>query len=208
MLNVIFKIVMAVFFTACLYSCAKLPVQSVQLMQQIKDEGQRMHKLNMAYVNMVFEKNNAEIDSFMNKEYIPGFISSMKKSIDENDTKIDMNKQWPQIFPKIVPVVNSVRDSLRMALAENRNKIIVKLQEDYEFYRQACDAQIALLSSATKLNNTTRQIFNTLLTKVSGNKTDLSQLEKKLDGFLQQGESISQKILFLNQAVQSITGNQ
>ncbi len=206
--NVFFKTIIAVLFIVCLNSCAKLPVQSVQLMQQIKDEGQRMHKLNMAYVNMVFEKNNAEIDSFMNKEYIPSMISSMKKSFDENDTKIDMNKQWPQIFPKIVPVVNGVRDSLRMALAENRAKIISKLNEDYEFYRQACDAEIGLLSSATKLNNTTRQIFNTLLTKVSGNKTDLTSLEKKLDGFLQQGESIAQKILFLNQAVQSITGNQ
>ncbi len=206
--NVFFKTIIAVLFIVCLNSCAKLPVQSVQLMQQIKDEGQRMHKLNMAYVNMVFEKNNAEIDSFMNKEYIPSMISSIKKSFDENDTKIDMNKQWPQIFPKIVPVVYGVRDSLRMALAENRAKIISKLNEDYEFYRQACDAEIGLLSSATKLNNTTRQIFNTLLTKVSGNKTDLTSLEKKLDGFLQQGESIAQKILFLNQAVQSITGNQ
>ena len=206
--NVIFKTIIAGLFMACLNSCAKLPVQSVQLMQQIKDEGQRMHKLNSAYVNMVFEKNNGEIDSFMTKEYIPEMISNMKKSFDENDTKIDMNKQWPQIFPKIVPVVNSVRDSLRMALTENRNKIISKLTEEYEFYRQACDAQIALLSSATKLNNNTRQIFNTLVTKASGNKTDLTELEKKLDGFLKQGESISQKILFLNQAVQSITGNQ
>jgi hypothetical protein len=205
--NIFYKIIIGVLFMACLNSCAKLPVQSVQLMQQIKDEGHRMHQLNNAYVNMVFEKNTADVDSFMNKEYIPSMISSMKKSFDENDTKIDMNKQWPQIFPKIVPVVNGVRDSLRTALAENRNKIISKLNEDYEFYRQACDAQIALLSSATKLNNNTRQIFNTLVTKVSGNKADLTQLEKKLDGFLQKGESISQKILFLNQAVQSIAGN-
>jgi hypothetical protein len=206
-MNIFFKIFSSAYIL-CMLSCAKLPVQSVNLMQQIKDEGQRMHKLNIAYVNMVFEKNNAEIDSFMNKEYIPSMISSMKKSFDENDTKIDMNKQWPQIFPKIVPVVNGIRDSLRTALEENRGKIISKLKEDYEFYRQACDAQIGLLSSATKLNNNTRQIFNTLVTKASGNKTDLNMLEKKLDGFLQQGESIAQKILFLNQAVQSITGNQ
>jgi hypothetical protein len=205
--NIFYKIIIGVLFMACLNSCAKLPVQSVSLMQQIKDEGQRMHKINIAYINMLFENKNAEVDSFMNKEYIPEFISRIKQGMDANDTKIDMNKQWPQIFPKIVPVVNGVRDSLRTALAENRNKIISKLNEDYEFYRQACDAQIALLSSATKLNNNTRQIFNTLVTKVSGNKADLTQLEKKLDGFLQKGESISQKILFLNQAVQSIAGN-
>jgi hypothetical protein len=63
-------------------SCTKLPVQSVNLMQQIKDEGQRIHKLNMAYVNLLFEHKNAEVDSFMKKEYIPEFIANIKKGVD------------------------------------------------------------------------------------------------------------------------------
>ena len=196
------------FIILLLVSCARLPVQSVNLMQQIKDEGQRMHKLNIAYVNLLFENKNAEVDSFIKKEYTPEFIAKIKKGIDENDTKIDMNKQWPEILPKIIPLINGVRDSLRTALLSNKGKIIAKLNEDYEFYKQACDAQIALLSSATKLNATTKQIFNSIAGKVTGNKTDLGMLEQKLDGFLKKGESISQKILFLNEAVQTITGNQ
>jgi hypothetical protein len=187
-------------------SCAKLPVQSVNLMQQIKDEGQRMHKLNVAYVNLVFENKNAAVDSFMKNEYIPEFIGNIKKGVDANG--IDMNEQWPEVFPKIVPLVNAVRDSLRTALISNKQKIVSKLNEDFEFYKQACDAQIGLLSSATKLNNTSKQIFNTLAGKITGNKVDLSMLEQKLDGFLKGGESIAQKILFLNDAVQTITGNQ
>lgn len=189
-------------------SCAKLPVSSVSLMQDIKAEGQRMHKLNIAYVNMVFESKNAEVDSFMKKEYIPELLANIKKGFDNNDTRIDMNEQWPEIFPQIVPIVNGVRDSLRTALLTNKEKLIGKLTTDYNFYEQACNAQIGLLSSATKLNNTTRQIFNSLAGKITGNKADLSTLEKKLDGFLQKGESISQKILFINEAVQTITGNQ
>jgi hypothetical protein len=189
-------------------SCAKLPVSSVSLMQDIKAEGQRMHKLNIAYVSMVFESKNAEVDSFMKKEYIPELLANIKKGFDNNDTRIDMNEQWPEVFPQIVPIVNGVRDSLRTALLNNKEKLINKLTTDYNFYEQACNAQIGLLSSATKLNNTTRQIFNSLAGKITGNKADLSTLEKKLDGFLQKGESISQKILFINEAVQTITGNQ
>ncbi len=191
-----------------LVSCAKLPVQSVSLMQQIKDEGQRMHKLNVAYINLLFENKNAEVDSFMDKEYIPEYISNIKRLMDENDNRIDMNENWQEIFPKIIPVVNAVRDSLRTALLNNKNKIITKLNEDYDLYKQACDAQIALLSSATKINNTTRQIINSIAGKITGNKTDLSMLEQRLEGFLQKGETIAQKILGINDAVQSFTGNQ
>ena len=192
----------------CMLSCAKLPVQSVNLMQQIKDEGQRMHKLNLAYVNMMFESQNAEVDSFMKKEYIPEFLGKIKEGFDANDKRIDMNEHWPEVFPKIVPVINSVRDSLRNALVTNKEKIVTMLNGDYQFYNQACDAQINLLSSATKLNNSTRQIFNSLLGKATSNKIDLSTLEQKLDGFLKKGEGIAQKILFLNDSVQTLTGNQ
>lgn len=202
------KAVAATIIIVLFASCAKLPMQSVNLMQQIKDEGQRMHKLNLAYVNLVFERQNAEVDSFMKKEYIPEFLNNVKQGLDENETKIDMNEHWPEIFPKIVPVINSVRDSLRMALLLNKGKIITMLNTDYEFYRQACDAQIGLLSSATKLNNSSRQIFNSLISKVTGNKTDLGTLEQKLDGFLKKGEGVAQKILFLNETVQTLTGNQ
>jgi hypothetical protein len=187
-------------------SCAKLPVQSVNLMQQIKDEGQRMHKLNIAYVNLMFDSKNAAVDSFMKHEYIPEFIGNIKKGMDANG--IDMSEQWTEVFPKMVPLVNAVRDSLRTALATNKQKVVGKLNEDYEFYKQACDAQIGLLSSAAKLNNTSKQIFNSLAGKITNNKIDLALLEQKLNGFLKEGDSIAQKILFINDAVQTITGNQ
>lgn len=202
----IFSKLLACTYILCIVSCAKLPVQSVNLMQQIKDEGQRMHKLNLAYVNLLFENKNAEVDSFMKKEYIPDLINGIKTGAEA--ANIDMSKRWPETFSKLLPVINGVRDSLRTALLSNKNKIISRLNNDYDFYKQACDAEIGLLSSVTKLNATTRQVFNTIAGKVTGNKTDLTMLEQKLDGFLKKGETISQKILALNEDVQTITGNQ
>ena len=195
-------------YILCLVSCTKLPVQSVNLMQQIKDEGQRMHKFNVAYVNLLFENKNAEVDSFMKNEYTPEFISKIKMGIEDNDTKIDINELWPEILAKIIPQINGVRDSLRSALLTNKEKIITRLNTDYEFYKQACDAQIGLLSSASKLNATNTQIYNSIAGKATGNKIDLSMLEQKLEGFLKKGDSISQIILGLNENVQTITGNQ
>jgi hypothetical protein len=188
-----------------LFSCAKLPVQSVNLMQQIKDEGTRMHKLNVAYVNLFFDTKNAEVDSFIRKEYMPDVLANIKKITEQ--ANINMNEKWQEFFIKLNPVINGVRDSLRTALAQNKNKILAKLSDNYTMYAQACDAQISLLSSATKLNATTRQIFNSTVAKVSGNKLDLGTLEKKLDGILMGGNTAAQKILLLNDAVQTIIGN-
>ncbi len=189
-------------FLLCLASCVKLPVNSVSLMQQIKDEGQRMHKLNLAYVNLLFENKKAAADTFMEKEYIPAYMQRVKELFDENDTKVD-NSNWQTIFPQMIPHINAARDSLQRALITNKNKITDRLNEDYSFYKQACDAQIGLLSSAVKLNNTSRQIFNNAVSKLSGGKTDLTQLEQTLDNVLKKGSTIAEKVLGINDAVQS-----
>jgi hypothetical protein len=187
-----------------LHSCAKLPVSSVSLMQQIKDEGTRMHKLNIAYVNMLFENKKAAVDSFIENEYTQAYIKRTKELMDGNNFKVD-NTNWQSLLPKMLPVINAARDSLQNTLAENKNRLVEKLNEDYGYYKQACDAQIALLSSATKLNNASRQVFNSIAAKITGGKTDLTMLEQRLDGALKKGSSIAEKILGINEAVQAFT---
>ncbi len=192
------------FIILLLYSCAKLPMQSVSLMQQIKDEGTRMHKLNLAYVNLVFENKKTAVDSFIENEYTPAYLKRVKELMDDNNVKVD-NNNWQTFFPKIVPVINAARDSLQHALTENKTKLVEKLNEDFGFYKQACDAQIALLSSASKLNNASRQVFNTMASKITGGKTDLTMLEQRLDAVLNKGGSIAEKILGINEAIQAFT---
>lgn len=185
-------------------SCAKMPASSVSLMQQIKDEGYRMHKLNLAYVNLLFENKKAAVDSFIQNEYTPGYLSRVKELMSDNGLQVD-NNNWQTIFPKIVPVINAARDSLQNALTENKTRLIQKLAEDFSFYKQACDAQLTLLSSASKLNNTSRQVFNSLAAKITGGKTDLSMLEQRLNTVLNKGGSIAEKILGINEAIQAFT---
>lgn len=173
-------------------------------MQQIKDEGTRMHKLNLAYVNLLFQDKKAAVDSFIQNEYTPVYLKRVKELMDDNDLTVN-NDNWPAIFPQIVPIINAARDSLQNALAENKSRLVEKLNEDYNFYKQACDDQIALLSSATKLNSASRQVFNSLTSKITGGKTDLTMLEQRLDAVLGKGGSIAEKILGINEAVQAFT---
>ncbi|MEP6711918.1 MAG: hypothetical protein ABJA37_05870 [Ferruginibacter sp.] len=189
-----------------LSSCAtKIPVQSVTLMQQITNEGTRMHKINVAYVNKVFNEKTADINFFIDKEYLPEMIKNIQKQVA--GTSIDMNKEWPAVIQKLTPQINATKDSLQQALMNSKFKVITKLNEDYEVFLQACTAEINLLSSAVKLNEEKRQIFDGLVKKISGDKIDAAKLEQILDNYLQKGSSVSGKILNFQNDIDNLLHN-
>lgn len=194
------------FCSVLLSSCAtKLPVQAVTLMQQISDEGTRMHKLNVAYVNKVFNEKTTDINIFIDKEYLPELVKNIQKQIA--GTAVDMNKEWPTVIQKLTPQVNGVKDSLQQTLTNNKFKILFALNQDYTFFKQACDAEINLLSSAAKLNEEKRQIFDGLLKKISADKIDASKLEQVLDNYLKKGSTISAKILNFQNDIDALFQN-
>lgn len=189
-----------------LNSCAtRIPVQSVTLMQQITNEGTRMHKINVAYVNKVFNEKTADINFFIDKEYLPEMIKNIQKQI--TGMGIDMNKEWPAVIQKLTPQINATKDSLQQALLNNKFKVITKLNQDYDVFMQACNAEINLLSSAVKLNEEKRQIFDGLVKKISGDKMDAAKLEQILDSYLQKGSSVSAKILNFQTDIDNLLHN-
>ncbi len=198
------------FISLLLYSCSlllnscapKLPPQAVGLMQQISNEVDRMHKLNLAYVNKAFSEKMEDVNVFIEKEYTPEMIKNIQKQIA--GVNIDMNKEWPTVVQKLSPQISATKDSLQKALVENRIRIISKLNEDYNILKQACDAEMNLLSSAVKLSETNRQVYDGLIKKISGNKLDAPKLEQALNGYLQKGSSVAGMILNLQENMNAI----
>ncbi len=190
-------------FSLLINSCApKLPPQAVSLMQQISNEVDRMHKLNLAYVNKAFSEKMEDVNVFIEKEYTPEMIRNIQKQIA--GVNIDMNKEWPSVIQKLSPQISATKDSLQKALVENRIRIITKLNDDYNILKQACDAELNLLSSAVKLSETNKQVLNGLISKISGNKLDASKLEQALNGYLQKGSSVAGMILNLQENINTI----
>jgi len=175
--------------------CAKIPVQSVTLMQQIQQEGERMHRLNVAYVNKTFNDKLNAVNEFMQNEYIPDLMKGIKAKIAKDS--INMNNEWEKLFAKLNPVINSVKDSLTRALEQNRSRIITKLNEDYLVYQQACETQLNFLNSAVKVNQASKNAADAVIKKFSGNKIDLATLEQVLDKYLKKGESAASMVLNL-----------
>lgn len=186
-----------------IHSCTpKLPPQSVSLMQQISNEVDRMHKLNLAYVNKTFTQKMDEVNEFIDKEYTPEMIRNIQKQIA--GVNVDMNKEWPAVIQKLSPQISATKDSLQKALVDNRIRIISKLNEDYSILKQACDAELNLLSSAVKLNETNRQVFDGLIRKISNDKLNPSKLEQALNGYLKKGSSVATMILNLQENMNTI----
>lgn len=202
------------FYLFCLVvciSCAKIPMQSISLMQQIKNEGERMHKLNLAYVNKLFNDQSEAINLFIEKEYTPEYIREIKAEIknkeDELSIKIDMNKEWPNIVPKINKRVNAVKDSLVKVITLSQQLIVNKLNEDYQVYEQACETQLNLLTSAAKLNESGRQAANSILSKITNNKVNMNSLESTLNNYLQKGSNAGQMITSFQLAISNLLTN-
>jgi hypothetical protein len=55
-------------------SCARIPIQSIDLVTIIHNEGERMHQLNTALTNNLFTEKRMKIDEFIRLEYTPKFI--------------------------------------------------------------------------------------------------------------------------------------
>ncbi len=164
-----------------------------------------MHKINVAYVNKVFNEKTADINFFIDKEYLPEMIKNIQKQI--TGMGIDMNKEWPAVIEKLTPQINATKDSLQQALLNNKFKVITKLNQDFDLFIQACNAETNLLSSAVKLNEEKRQIFDGLVKKISGDKMDAAKLEQILDSYLQKGSSVSAKILNFQTDIDNLLHN-
>jgi hypothetical protein len=189
------KKIIFILLSVVMVSCAKIPVQSVTLMHQIQQEGERMHKLNVAYVNKLFNEKLDQVNAFIQNEYTPDLLSNIKSGLQK--AGIDMNEKWDVVFAKTIPQINAYKDSLTRALDQNRVKIITKLNQDFQVYQQACELQLNMLNSAAKVNTASKNAADAVIKKFTGNKADLGKLESILNKYLKKGETASNMVLTL-----------
>lgn len=183
--------------------CARIPLQSVELMENISREGNQMHRLNVAFVNSLFNNRKAAIDTFIAKEYLPYFLNAIKKQIPAGT---DMNKEWPGLVEKVLPEVNLYRDSLQTALADSRKRILDKLEANHQLFQQACTAEKELLASAVKVNDKRKGVYNQFK-GLSNEKIDINRLEAILEEWLKKGGNAAGKITELHEEINDLFNN-
>jgi len=183
-------------------SCAKIPVQSVELADQIYTEGERMHRLNIALVNRLFSEKREKIDEFIRLRYTPRVLDNFVAQVPVNT---DVKKELPGMMNSIIPRINERRDSMQAVLEANRIKIIDQLNQDFQQYQAACKGLSSLLQSAADVGTERKKVLGQI-SALSGNTLDFEQLETTIDQFIVQTGDWQQSVDQINKGISNLLG--
>jgi hypothetical protein len=181
------KLLIAILAVGSFCSCAKIPVQSIQLADAIAAEGARMHSLNLALLDQMFREKKAAVDSFIRNQYTPAFIENIKKAIPAS---MSVQDALAPVLQRALPLINLRRDSLINTLEEQRVKLLSKLEADYQDYEQANKSLRDLLESAVNIDKEKQGLYDTAK-QLSNNHIDLYSIDGALDRFIVSAGSMS-----------------
>jgi len=191
------------FCSLCFLSCARIPVQSVSLIEAVEEEGARMHSINTALLHSMFREKKDMVNQFIQQEYTPALIENFKKSLPAGT---DYKADFAEMVQSLMPHINARKDSLLLALDDEQYRIREKLDADYEVYQTAVQELKRLLTSAAKIDTQKKALFDTARA-VSHNRVDLAGIEAALNQFILSGGSVGSNIQKLNATVNSFLKN-
>ena len=180
-------------------SCAKVPVQTVELSQALKAEGSRIHEMNLSLVEYVFNEKKHLVNEFIANEYSPAFIENFVRRLPPD---IDLKRELPEIIAAINPRIDARRDSLISVLQDEKMAVIQQLNRDYTVYNEAFTALQNLLASASKLNSSRTSVYDDIK-KLSSNRINLQGINHALDSFIKGAGTVGEKTVVLTSAIQT-----
>lgn len=183
-----------------LLSCARIPSQSIPLMDALIAEGERMHTLNRLFLDEMFDEKGRMVDEFIQKEYTPWFIGEFQKRIPAN---VDVKAELPGIIAAITPRIAARRDSMQSALETQRRKLVEKLNNDYSAFKNGAASIRKLLDSAIKVDKEREALYGQVKA-LSNNSLDMQKVEGFLDEFVTKGGKLGEDISQLENSINTI----
>ena len=176
-----------------------MPLQAVELSHALKDEGQRMHEMNVMLVEYVFNEKKHLVNEFIANEYSPALIENFKAMLPPGT---DFKKDLLEIMQAINPKIEERRDSLLQVLQQQKNTITQKLNSDYQVYGEAFTAMQNLLASAGKLNSQREGVYANVKA-LSNNRINLQGIDSALNQFIKGAGTVGEKSVLLASTVQT-----
>ena len=189
-----------IFLCILFTSCARIPIQAVELSHALKDEGQRMHEMNIALVEYVFNEKKHLVNEFIANEYSPALVENFMRGLPPGT---DVKKDFLEIMQAINPRINARRDSLLDVLQQQKITISQKLNTDFKVYGEAFTAMGNLLASASRLNQQRAGVYENIKT-LSGNRLNLQGIDNALNQFIKGAGTVGEKTLILTNTIQTL----
>ena len=182
-------------------SCAKIPIQSIDLAESLKEEAERMHTLNIKLINKIFQDKKLLINEVIQNEYLPAYLENFKKKIPDG---VDFKARFADLVQAAYPLINSTRDSLLNVVDNTRNSIVEKLNADYIVFSSAFSDLQNLLKSSVKVDSEKSALFKKIKDLTKG-KIDADAIEKATDKFITAVGAVGDKAAALNDTINLIT---
>ena len=193
------KLILSLSLIIVAFGCARIPAGSVTVADALQREGERMHSLNLALINRLFSDKRMAIDRFINAEYTLVVSENFIKRAQVTDFK----KEFPEMVQAVLPEINARRDSLVKVLELQREKIMDKLNTDYQAFNTASVALKLLLESAVKVGKEKQALFENVKT-LSNTKIDFVGIEGALDRFVNSAGKVGGKIVDVDSSINQI----
>jgi hypothetical protein len=189
-----------------IFGCAKIPVQSVVLADALQVEGERMHKLNLIFLNRIFSAKRETIEKFIKEEYTPKIVGDFTNKVAKEFPQTDFKKEFPDLLNALLPRINERRDSLVNTLELQKEKIVDKLNTDFTVFNNAAFELRRLLESAVKVDKERQALFNQAKA-LSNNRIDFNSVEGALDKFIHSSGSVGNNVDALNNSINQLLNN-
>ena len=182
------------------FSCARIPIQSVDLTESLMQEAERMHTLNIRLINKIFDDKKLLINEVIVNEYLPAFTENFKNKIPPST---DFKARFTDLVQAAYLRINATKDSLINVVNKTRGLIVEKLNQDYIVFSGAFTDLQNLLRSAAKIDAQKSAFFNKIK-DVSKGKIDADAIEKAIDKFITGAGEIGDKANALNDTINLI----
>jgi hypothetical protein len=191
-----YLIIICVFLT----SCARVPIQTVELSEALREESERMHQINLSLLDKLFQEKVHQVNEFITKEYAPAIIENFKNLLPKD---LDFKANFQELAEAIYPQINATKDSMITVLQQQKTLITDKLNQDYQAYALAYTEMQNLLRSAAKVNQKRTEVFQQLKT-LSKNRIDLEAVDGAVNKFIRTGGDIGAKAVELTNTLNKL----
>ncbi|OUR99071.1 hypothetical protein A9Q86_13495 [Flavobacteriales bacterium 33_180_T64] len=171
--------------------CVSIPQSTATLTQEIINEADQMHQLNIALVNQLFEERKQVINAFIMNQYTPTLVKRYETLLPDS---INYKQELPNIMKSIIPVINRKKDSLQNVLSNQQEQIITNLNANYQTYNEASTTLQNLINSAVKLKTAENDALSSIQ-KLTGDSVDIKKIESSIDGLLSKAGTDMSKLL-------------
>lgn len=184
------KIIKLFFLCLLTSACVSIPKSTNTLTQQMAEETNNMHNLNISLVQQLFNERKQRLNTFITNKYTPSLIERYKKLLPDTT---NYKKELGNIITSIIPVIEAKKDSLNNILNNQEKQIISQLNSNYQKFTRASNSLQNLISSATKINDSEENIIQSI-DNITHNKLNLNAIENELDSLLGKTSNIFNKL--------------